>query len=118
LLLLGDRKMVWDARSARDRNSSADDNSHRSLHSGKKKTLKRYYAPIKMLITFQIWEQSTERSDVEMSNWNFCQNCKTRVEINIQIRTKALMWDFLLDWIKLTHHFARKTNHVWLHKMQ
>jgi U4/U6.U5 tri-snRNP-associated protein 2 len=32
------------------------------------KTLKRYYAPIKMLITFQIWEQSTERSDVEMSN--------------------------------------------------
>ena len=34
----------------------------------KKNTLKRYYAPIQMLKTFQIWEQSTERSDVEMSN--------------------------------------------------
>lgn len=54
LLLLGDRKMVWNARSARDRNSSADDHSHRSLHSGRKRnTIKRYYVPFKMFKHFR-----------------------------------------------------------------
>lgn len=60
--------MVRNARFARYRNSSANDYSHRSLHPGNyNKKVKINSAQIKIGQFFQIWEQSTVSSDVEMS---------------------------------------------------